>query len=161
MHLFLLFRARAWFTYRRELDPALLGGLDSDAGWGCMLRTGQMMLAQTLLMLWAPEKRAWRAPEPEEGGPQHLHRMVLRQFNDDVSSPYSIYAVAKVTCEPQPQPTVRQHHVIHTRPCPLGPGWGGSREEGWRVVWSIDYGSCNQGFSGRAAQVYAQRLRLE
>lgn len=38
-----------WFTYRRNMEFDILNtGINSDAGWGCMLRTGQMMCANAL-----------------------------------------------------------------------------------------------------------------
>eukprot|EP00924_Labyrinthula_sp_SR-Ha-C_P006742 maker-scaffold_29-snap-gene-3.29-mRNA-1 protein AED:0.07 eAED:0.07 QI:82/0.5/0.33/1/0/0/3/0/390 len=39
-----------WFTYRKNFFPLTPNGnrVTSDAGWGCMLRTAQMLLAETL-----------------------------------------------------------------------------------------------------------------
>ena len=40
-----------WLTYRSNMEVDLLNsGVVSDAGWGCMLRTGQMMLARALYL---------------------------------------------------------------------------------------------------------------
>ena len=43
------FQGITWFTYRNNIEQNLIGSaLRSDAGWGCMLRTGQMILFQAI-----------------------------------------------------------------------------------------------------------------
>lgn len=43
------FRSITWFTYRDNLEFGIAGSKEkSDAGWGCMIRTGQMILMQAL-----------------------------------------------------------------------------------------------------------------
>ena len=53
-------RSRLCFTYRNAFTAHIEGTtLTSDVGWGCMLRCGQMILAQALVVLLAG--REWRS----------------------------------------------------------------------------------------------------
>ena len=43
------FRLIPLFTYRVGFEKIYPSDLDSDVGWGCMIRTGQMMIGRCLI----------------------------------------------------------------------------------------------------------------
>jgi len=42
--------SRIWITYRKAFPPIFGSNFTTDVGWGCMLRTSQMILAQALIV---------------------------------------------------------------------------------------------------------------
>ena len=81
-----------YLSYRKDFEPLLEYNNTSDVGWGCMARTGQMMLARCLcitLGVFNQKKIAWMDDLSRE-------RVVLSFFHDevnDVEHPYSIHSI--------------------------------------------------------------------
>eukprot|EP00667_Euglena_gracilis_P020783 EG_transcript_22550 len=81
-------RSVPWFTYRSQFAAIPTSHLTCDSGWGCMVRTGQMLLAATLLRHCLG--RSWRH-DGEDAHP--LYSEVMAAFCDVPAAPFSIHRI--------------------------------------------------------------------
>jgi len=70
-----------WCSYRRNFEQMLPYSFTSDSGWGCMVRSAQMLMAQALRVHWLG--RDWRLPAHYLGKVEcERYMQILRLFTD-------------------------------------------------------------------------------
>jgi len=83
-------QSRIWLTYRKGFSQINGNGPDSDQGWGCMIRCGQMLLAETFLRLYLGRDFSWVNGVTGDA----LYWKILSYFRDEKLAPYSIQQIA-------------------------------------------------------------------
>ncbi|KAF9200603.1 Cysteine protease atg4b [Haplosporangium sp. Z 27] len=87
------FQSKFWFTYRKDIPRIDPSYYTSDAGWGCMMRTGQSLLAQAFANVLLG--RDWRIKSSMTEEKILKYRAILSWFADEPERPYSIHNIAK------------------------------------------------------------------
>ncbi|KAG0090875.1 Cysteine protease atg4 [Podila epicladia] len=82
-----------WCTYRHSYAPIKPSNFTTDVGWGCMLRSGQGLLANALAIQFMG--RDWSRPVPGDAN-WEVYVRVLSWFLDDMNakSPFSVHRIA-------------------------------------------------------------------
>lgn len=84
--------SRYWFTYRKGFNNiGGVGGPDTDQGWGCMIRCGQMLLAECFSRLYLSRSFKW---EPKCENTEYWK--ILSSFNDEKLASYSIQQIGRI-----------------------------------------------------------------
>ncbi|KAK3842537.1 MAG: hypothetical protein J3R72DRAFT_367908 [Linnemannia gamsii] len=81
------FQSRLWFTYRKDLARIEPSFYTCDSGWGCMMRTGQSLLAQAFVQVLMG--REWRRKQGRR------YKEIVSWFVDEPERAYSIHRIAK------------------------------------------------------------------
>lgn len=86
--------SRIWLTYRKNFVKIEGSNLTTDCGWGCMLRSGQMMMAQAFITHYLT--RNWRFRGSQSDKNDMIHRMIIKWFLDEPNSPFSLHNLVKM-----------------------------------------------------------------
>ena len=87
--------SRFFFTYRRDFAPLRPSGIQTDTGWGCVHRAGQMMLAEAFSRHFLG--RDWRVGQ-HDARKAAQERQIVAWFDDKPSAhiPYSLHNICQV-----------------------------------------------------------------
>mmetsp|Transcript_19514 Transcript_19514/g.29358 ORF Transcript_19514/g.29358 Transcript_19514/m.29358 type:complete len:562 (-) Transcript_19514:38-1723(-) len=81
-----------WFTYRMCFPEIIPYRITTDAGWGCMLRSAQMMLGQALRMHY--KDRRWKPPQSlAQRRHDKFTKQIMTWFADFPSRTENIYSL--------------------------------------------------------------------
>eukprot|EP01084_Bolivina_argentea_P275704 470268_1 len=91
--------SKIWITYRSNFDKILSSSYASDAGWGCMLRSTQMLTAQALMIM--NFDYGFNLSKISDAKSEDIYYSILTVFNDTYNNklhPLSIHNMLSYGC---------------------------------------------------------------